>query len=65
LGSVPSLATGTFRASAPGRADAVLADGDRLGRRDAPVGRHATAFVSRQHFDDADLFEQCFVFELR
>jgi len=28
-------------------------------------GRHATAFVGRRHFDDADLFEQRFRFELR
>ena len=28
-------------------------------------GRHATAFVGRRHFDDADLFEQRFEFELR
>ncbi len=26
-------------------------------------GRHATAFVGRRHFDDADLFEKRFVFE--
>ena len=28
-------------------------------------GRHATAFVGRRHFDDADLFEQRFEFDLR
>ncbi|MGH8673881.1 MAG: hypothetical protein ACREVG_06185 [Burkholderiales bacterium] len=28
-------------------------------------GRHATAFVGRRHFDDADLFERRFEFELR
>ena len=28
-------------------------------------GRHATAFVGRRHFDDADLFEKRFVFDLR
>jgi len=28
-------------------------------------GRHATAFVGRRHFDDADLFEKRFEFELR
>jgi hypothetical protein len=28
-------------------------------------GRHATAFVGRRHFDDADLFEKRFRFELR
>ena len=28
-------------------------------------GRHATAFVGRQHFDDADLFEKRFQFDLR
>lgn len=28
-------------------------------------GRHATAFVGRRHFDDADLFEKRFTFELR
>ncbi|MBI2752064.1 MAG: hypothetical protein HYX46_00875 [Betaproteobacteria bacterium] len=28
-------------------------------------GRHATAFVGRQHFDDADLFEKRFRFELQ
>jgi len=27
-------------------------------------GRHATAFVGRRHFDDADLFEKRFVFSL-
>lgn len=27
-------------------------------------GRHATAFVGRRHFDDADLFERRFVFDL-
>ena len=27
-------------------------------------GRHATAFVGRRHFDDADLFEKRFRFEL-
>jgi hypothetical protein len=27
-------------------------------------GRHATAFIGRRHFDDADLFEQRFQFEL-
>jgi hypothetical protein len=27
-------------------------------------GRHATAFVGRRHFDDADLFEKRFVFDL-
>jgi hypothetical protein len=26
-------------------------------------GRHATAFVGRQHFDDADLFARYFVIE--
>jgi len=28
-------------------------------------GRHATAFVGRRHFDDADLFERRFEFDLR
>ena len=28
-------------------------------------GRHATAFVGRRHFDDADLFEKRFTFDLR
>ncbi len=28
-------------------------------------GRHATAFVGRRHFDDADLFEKRFKFDLR
>ena len=28
-------------------------------------GRHATAFVGRRHFDDPDLFEQRFEFDLR
>jgi hypothetical protein len=28
-------------------------------------GRHATAFVGRRHFDDADLFEKRFEFDLR
>jgi hypothetical protein len=28
-------------------------------------GRHATAFVGRRHFDDADLFEKRFGFDLR
>jgi len=28
-------------------------------------GRHATAFVGRRHFDDADLFEKRFVFDLK
>lgn len=28
-------------------------------------GRHATAFVGRRHFDDTDLFEKRFVFDLR
>ena len=28
-------------------------------------GRHATAFVGRRHFDDANLFEQRFEFDLR
>jgi hypothetical protein len=28
-------------------------------------GRHATAFVGRRHFDDADLFEKRFRFELK
>jgi hypothetical protein len=28
-------------------------------------GRHATAFIGRRHFDDADLFEKRFVFDLR
>lgn len=28
-------------------------------------GRHATAFVGRQHFDDADLFEKRFRFDLQ
>ena len=28
-------------------------------------GRHATAFVGRQHFDDADLFEKRFRFDVR
>jgi hypothetical protein len=28
-------------------------------------GRHATAFVGRRHFDDADLFEKRFRFDLR
>jgi hypothetical protein len=28
-------------------------------------GRHATAFVGRRHFDDADLLEKRFVLELR
>jgi hypothetical protein len=28
-------------------------------------GRHATAFVGRRHFDDADLFEKRFAFDLR
>ena len=28
-------------------------------------GRHATAFVGRRHFDDADLFERRFDFDLR
>jgi len=28
-------------------------------------GRHATAFVGRRHFDDADLFERRFVFDLQ
>jgi len=28
-------------------------------------GRHATAFIGRRHFDDADLFEKRFSFELR
>ena len=28
-------------------------------------GRHATAFVGRRHFDDADLFERRFRFDLR
>lgn len=27
-------------------------------------GRHATAFVGRRHFDDADLFEKRFIFDL-
>jgi hypothetical protein len=27
-------------------------------------GRHATAFVGRRHFDDADLFEKRFVLDL-
>ena len=27
-------------------------------------GRHATAFVGRRHFDDADLFERRFRFDL-
>jgi hypothetical protein len=27
-------------------------------------GKHATAFVGRRHFDDADLFEKRFVFKL-
>jgi hypothetical protein len=28
-------------------------------------GRHATAFVGRRHFDDADLLEKRFVLELQ
>jgi len=28
-------------------------------------GRHATAFVGRRHFDDADLFEKRFTFDLK
>ena len=28
-------------------------------------GRHATAFIGRRHFDDADLFEKRFTFDLR
>jgi hypothetical protein len=28
-------------------------------------GRHATAFIGRRHFDDADLFERRFEFDLR
>ena len=28
-------------------------------------GRQATAFVGRRHFDDADLFEKRFRFDLR
>jgi hypothetical protein len=28
-------------------------------------GRHATAFIGRRHFDDADLFERRFVLDLR
>ena len=28
-------------------------------------GRHATAFVGRRHFDDADLFEKRFEFDLK
>jgi hypothetical protein len=27
-------------------------------------GRHATAFVGRRHFDDAELFERRFEFDL-
>jgi hypothetical protein len=27
-------------------------------------GRHATAFVGRRHFDDADLLEERFVLQL-
>ena len=27
-------------------------------------GRHATAFIGRRHFDDADLFEKRFRFDL-
>jgi hypothetical protein len=28
-------------------------------------GHHATAFVGRRHFDDADLLEKRFVLDLR